>query len=259
MTSCVPFPTLVHVPKPCPIKIIFEFMGNVHLGLKRGELGDVFAVYDYDPEEEKFRESDISFLQDEEFVKNFTQLYKITPDTTFHKFSIIGPNLYMEFRGENVETLDAVTVFKWVIKGDGLEYVDARAKSQYINEAFPKQYNFEWRRPPRSAARHGINPHISIEDRVFVECVGGDLTIKIEDNTSSGEGILSFASSSKVIRRSSPKANSSRGRSNLLLIVPLLSSAARIPFPFATSAWAVWTNRCLSINHLSFPYYLSYV
>src|SRR5690606_5857557 len=29
----------------------------------------------------------------------------------------------------------------------------------------------------------------SIEDRVFVECVGGDLTIKIEDNTDTGEGI----------------------------------------------------------------------
>ena len=56
----------------------FLFGFNVHLGLKRGELGDVFAVYDYDPEEEKFRESEISFLQDEEFVKNFTQLYKIT-------------------------------------------------------------------------------------------------------------------------------------------------------------------------------------
>ena len=34
-----------------------------------------------------------------------------------------------------------------------------------------------------------MHPHISIEDRVFVETVGGDLTIKIENNTDSGEGI----------------------------------------------------------------------
>ncbi len=33
------------------------------------------------------------------------------------------------------------------------------------------------------------HPHISIEDRVFVETVGGDLTIKVENNTDSGEGI----------------------------------------------------------------------
>ncbi len=32
-------------------------------------------------------------------------------------------------------------------------------------------------------------PHISIEDLVFVETVGGDLTVKIENNTDSGEGI----------------------------------------------------------------------
>ena len=37
----------------------------------------------------------------------------------------------------------------------------------------------------------GLHPHISIEDRVFVETVGGDLTIKIENNTASGEGIYS--------------------------------------------------------------------
>ena len=30
---------------------------------------------------------------------------------------------------------------------------------------------------------------MSIEDKVFVECVGGDLTIKVEDNTDTGEGI----------------------------------------------------------------------
>ncbi len=37
----------------------------------------------------------------------------------------------------------------------------------------------------------GTHPHISIADRFFVETVGGDLTVKIEDNTASGEGIYS--------------------------------------------------------------------
>ena len=44
--------------------------------------------------------------------------------------------------------------------------------------------------PPRPA-HHGLHPHISIEDRLFVETVGGDLTIKIENNTDTGEGIYS--------------------------------------------------------------------
>jgi hypothetical protein len=38
--------------------------------------------------------------------------------------------------------------------------------------------------------RYGDHPHVSILDKVFVETVGGDLTIKIEDNTADGRGIL---------------------------------------------------------------------
>ena len=39
--------------------------------------------------------------------------------------------------------------------------------------------------------RKGVHPHISIEDRLFVETIGGDLTIKVEDNTNTGKGIYS--------------------------------------------------------------------
>ena len=41
----------------------------------------------------------------------------------------------------------------------------------------------------RNQHQDGEHPHISIEDRVFVETVGGDLTIKVENNTRSGAGI----------------------------------------------------------------------
>ena len=39
--------------------------------------------------------------------------------------------------------------------------------------------------------RAGAYPHVSINDEVFVETVGGDLTIKVEDNTDSGAGVYS--------------------------------------------------------------------
>ena len=47
----------------------------------------------------------------------------------------------------------------------------------------------KWVRTHRDLHRDGEHPHISIDDRVFVETVGGDLTIKIEDNTEDGSGI----------------------------------------------------------------------
>jgi hypothetical protein len=50
-------------------------------------------------------------------------------------------------------------------------------------------HEFRWLKPDRESYRYGDHPHVSIEDRVFVECVGGDLTIKVEDNTATGEGI----------------------------------------------------------------------
>jgi len=38
---------------------------------------------------------------------------------------------------------------------------------------------------------HGKHPHVNIADKVFVEAIGGDLTVKIEDNTEDGLGIYS--------------------------------------------------------------------
>ena len=55
----------------------------------------------------------------------------------------------------------------------------------------PVQHEFRWVRAGREEQRPGRHPHISIMDRVFVETVGGDLTIKIEDNTNDGRGIYS--------------------------------------------------------------------
>src|SRR4029079_17352738 len=76
--------------------------------------------------------------------------------------------------------------FKWLLADSGPKYLGNRFDHEY---SYPAQHEFEWTRTHRDLHRHGIHPHISVEDRVFVECVGGDLTIKIEDNTASGEGI----------------------------------------------------------------------
>ena len=54
----------------------------------------------------------------------------------------------------------------------------------------PPQHEFEWTRASRDMQRNGEHPHVSIQDRIFVETIGGDLTIKIEDNTDTGEGIF---------------------------------------------------------------------
>ncbi len=165
----------------------FLFGFNVHIGLKSTtEPGDVFAVYQYTNENHTFTPQPVlDVLNDENFLYDFGHLYKYYRDTVFAKFLTIGPHLYMAFRsGRDVTD---VKTFKWLIQGDGqLVYQGNRFDHEY---RFPAQQEFEWTRAHRDMHRGGEHPHVSVEDRLFVETVGGDLTVKLEDNTATGEGI----------------------------------------------------------------------
>lgn len=165
-------------------KLIFGY--NVQMGLKSvTDVADVFDFYHYDPGEHHFIAEKGGPLDDKRFREDFAALYKYYRDTIFVKFMVIGPHLYMGFRvGKSVSD---VKCFKWLLRGGGeLEYVGNRFDHEY---EFPPQQGFEWSRAHRGMYREGLHPHVSIDDRLFVETVGGDLTIKIEDNTESGAGI----------------------------------------------------------------------
>ncbi|WP_411846822.1 DNA repair ATPase [Roseibacillus persicicus] len=165
----------------------FLFGYNIQFGLKQTtEIADVFAAYEYDPESHVFHALAVEeVLSDPAFSDDFKYLYKYYKETNFAKFMVIGPNLYMKMRvGKGV---DDFKTFKWLRPGDGrLEYIGNRFDHEF---QYPPQQEFEWKRAHRDMQRAGMHPHISINDRVFVETVGGDLTIKVEDNTESGEGI----------------------------------------------------------------------
>jgi hypothetical protein len=162
-------------------KLLIGF--NVHIGLRSETvLSDVFACYRF--QDNAFHPESLDLLSDEQFQRDFQQLYKYYRGTTFAKFSVIGPHLFLVFRvGKDVGD---VKTFKWVVEGDRIRYLDNRSDHEF---RFPPQHDFEWTRTTRDMHRSGIHPHISIEDRIFVETVGGDLTIKVEDNTADGAGI----------------------------------------------------------------------
>lgn len=167
----------------------FLFGYNIQFGLKQTtDLSDVFAAYEYDPESHVFHSLPISdILMDASFADDFKYLYRYYKETVFAKFMVIGPHLYMKMRiGRG---LDDFKTFKWLRTGDGtLTYLGNRFDHEF---RYPAQQEFEWKRAHRDMQRAGLYPHISINDRVFVETTGGDLTIKVEDNTESGEGIYS--------------------------------------------------------------------
>jgi hypothetical protein len=161
----------------------FLFGFNVLLGLKTEvDLQDVFGVYAYQRPE--FRPLGLELIQDKNFLEELRNLYKYYKKTRFVKFAQRGEHLFMVFRVG--KTPNDIKTFKWLVQGQTLTYLDNRSDHEYT---FPPQHEFSWKRATRDMHRPGKHPHISIEDKVFVETVGGDLTIKVEDNTKTGQGI----------------------------------------------------------------------
>lgn len=148
----------------------FIFGYNVHIGLRTiTKLDDVFSIYGYDAH--KFHIQKATIIEDQRFVDDFNQLYKYYKQTQFARFVEIGPFLYMVFligKGEK-----DIKTFKWKIDGDQLVYIDNRSDHEVV---YPNQHEFSWKRTTREMFRNGLHPHISIEDQVFVETVGGDLS-----------------------------------------------------------------------------------
>jgi hypothetical protein len=150
---------------------------NVFVGLRaETTLEDVFAVYEW--KDGTFSSCSLDLIRGAEYEADFRNLYRFYRRTVFAKFSVIGPHLYMIFRvGRDVTDIKA---FKWLIRGDTLQYVDARSEHECV---YPSQHQFEWRRTTQDMFRQGKNPHISIDDRIFVETMGGDNPTKTKGAT----------------------------------------------------------------------------
>ncbi len=163
--------------------LIFGY--NVFIGLKKEiSVNDVLSAYAL--KDDRFEELEaFPPFENPQFVKDFQDMYNYYKQTRFMQFYRKEATLLMVFQtGKNSSD---VKVFKWLFENDGtLTYVHNRAEREL---SFPAQQDFEWRGTGREHFVYGKHPHVSIADRVFVETVGGDLTIKVENNTASGAGI----------------------------------------------------------------------
>jgi hypothetical protein len=170
-----------------PKRFIFGY--NVVLGLKSQlQPEDLFAIYDYDPRDHSFHLNKEGLLNDQAFQADFSYLFQYYKAASFLKFHRSVNSLYLVFQvGRDVTEVKA---FKWRVDVDRgtMEYLGNRFDHEFT---YPPTHEFEWKKVRHDSFRHGTHPHVSIEDKVFVETVGGDLTVKVEDNTTSGAGIYS--------------------------------------------------------------------
>ena len=180
----------------CVPRNIVNVRGNLLLGYnvqfalkKQVAVGDVFSFHRFAEVDEGFDLAEIpdeeGVLTDERFVTEFEELYRYYKNARLETLRMHGGKLLAVFRiGERIED---IRVFRWdATPGHPLRYIDNRGERDHT---FPSSHDFDWVKPGRDAHSLGAHPHINIQDKVFVETVGGDLTIKVEDNTSDGQGI----------------------------------------------------------------------
>ncbi|MGC3943823.1 MAG: DNA repair ATPase [Chryseolinea sp.] len=158
---------------------------NVHFGLRENiKLSDVFSIYKFTGDH--FNPEPLTLIEDDNFITDFSNLYKYYRDSIFARFFRNENYVYMIF--QTSKSPDDRKAFKWLIKDDKLVYVDDRSVHE-VKKA--PQFEFDWIRTDLNNRRLGVHPHISILDKVFIEAVHGDITFKIENNTDSGRGIYS--------------------------------------------------------------------
>ena len=166
---------------------------NVFIGLKKEtKIEDVFALFDIETNEDGVElipvKHDNHFLNETSFVNDFSELYRYYKHTKLVQLLVKDGKLLAGFQiGERLTDL---RVFRWSVSADGktIKYIDNRGERDI---ALPPNFDFEWTEATRDDIVNGRHPHINILDTVFVETIGGDLTVKIENNTEDGLGIYS--------------------------------------------------------------------
>lgn len=170
--------------------LIFGY--NVFMGLRKEiHAADVFSLYRLNdaPGSEELEPVPLegSFLSDPRFVLDFRELYTYYKQASLTQLRINQHKLLAAFQiGQQITDL---RVFRWSIEADGsLKYIDNRGERDI---ALPPTHDFEWTVSRREDHVSGKHPHVNILDTIFVETIGGDLTIKVENNTETGLGIYS--------------------------------------------------------------------
>ncbi|MGP4953465.1 DNA repair ATPase, partial [Psychrobacter sp. T6-1] len=178
---------------------------NVFMGLKRASnIKDVLSLYRLiEPEnddlasnteqEYQLEEVDLAgtFLDQDNFVQDFNELYRYYKQTRLIQITVKDSKLLLAFQiGERITD---IRVFRFAL--DFSEGTPESAQVAYVDNRgerdieLPPAYDFEWIETSREQMINGKYPHMNILDTIFVETVGGNLTIKIENNTQSGQGI----------------------------------------------------------------------
>ncbi|CAL9643938.1 DNA repair ATPase [Streptomyces sp. enrichment culture] len=161
------------------------FGHNVFLGQKpETTVRDVFALHDRDLN--RLPDDAVpGLLDDPAFLREFAALYRYYRQAHLLQLRRVDGKLLAVF--QTGEKAADIRVLRWALTDDGqAAFLDGRGERDHV---FPPSHDFEWTPATREDHVLGRHPHVSVQGEVFVETVGGTLTVKIENDTETGEGI----------------------------------------------------------------------
>lgn len=210
---------------------------NVFLGLRKEvKVEDVFALHHFRRKDDGSFDVDAlptggdaadpagAFLRDPTFIKDFSELYRYFKDASLAQLRLTENGRLLAIFQVGPAERD-IKVLRWSVSPRGeIRYIDSRGDDDH---KFPARHSFEWTRATREDHITGKHPHVNIRDEVFVETIGGDLTIKVENNTSSGRGVYSEPVDDK--NQSLDDAQIFHAKVGALILLKIL--------PFRETAW----------------------
>lgn len=147
-------------------------------------VGDVFALHDRDLD--RLPEDAVpGLLDDPAFVREFGALYRYYRQATLIRLRRVEGRLLAVFR--TGEKADDIRVLRWALTEDGrAAFLDARGDRDHV---LPPSHDFTWTEATREDHVLGRHPHVSVRGEVFVATVGGALTVKVDNDTETAQGI----------------------------------------------------------------------
>lgn len=170
--------------------LLFGF--NVEHSLKQTvDITEVFSLYRLEENEGGWEITQSamkgSFLENDKFLTDFSSLFRFHKQARLIQLATLDNHLLMVFqvgdRGDHLK------VFRWSLDNAGTvrSYIDDRGADNFC---LPERFDFKWTLLSREHMVQGVSPHYSIDDQLFVDNTGGAITFKVENNTSSGEGVF---------------------------------------------------------------------
>ncbi|MFF1919910.1 DNA repair ATPase [Streptomyces sp. NPDC058221] len=193
----------IHTEQPSTPRDLVAVGGSLLFGFERGPgrsgepaVDDVLALYTADltpGTRQQHPHPQPHLLDDAAFVREFNGLHRYYRDARLLRLRRTDSRLLAVFRtGESAED---IRVLRWALDADGSPgaFLDARGDRDHV---FPPSHDFTWTVAGRESHIPGRHPHIAVggtggraDARLFVDTLGGTLTVKTVNDTDTPDGI----------------------------------------------------------------------